>query len=450
MNQWGELRQTLGLSREKFADRVGLTPGAVWRIEAKGKLKPGELERLEALRDAPASAPSPPPEPPQPPTATVAVAAPKSAPQGEVTGTTVLLVDGQLRWSSGVTLTPVLEPPVLNQPELSPYQRFLADGIRRYSNSEIQTFKRCKRKWYLGYYRRLHPITESPVGARAIGDRLHRALRWHYHADPTQRRDVRDALEKIIALDRATLEQHYAPELVPLSLKTKVEQEADLERVMVAGYVEWVAETGADAEFVVTGTEEYVEVEFTEKINGETVMLVGKLDARLRRISDGVRMFLDHKSVGNFEGPTRVLNMNEQMKMYLVIELLLGRTDPDERVGGALFNMLRRCKRTPTAKPPFYQRVEVRHNPVTVDNFTRQLGGVLNQIEATRRALDAGEDHRFVAYPTPSQDCTWSCSFLPLSSLMDDGSYWEAMANSFFEVGDPSAYYVKNTGDAAV
>lgn len=442
--RWAELRAQLGLSREKFAKQAGITPGAMWRIEAKGTFKSGELDKLRtAFPDGEVSGAvavaEPLAQPTLPATVTVNVPVPTVSVTDELDDVAPVVVD--------LPTAPIpSEPAILNTPELTPYQLFEQDGVRRYSNSEIQAFKRCRRKWYLGFYRRYQPKHQSPVGARAIGDRLHRALRWHYHGDPTQRVNASDALEYIIKIDHAVLVKHYAPELIPLALETKFTQEADLERVMITGYLEWLSETGADSEYQFIGSEKYVEVsEFLE--DKSPIKLIARLDAHVRRISDGALMFIDHKSVGNFEGPMRVLNLNEQMLFYLIIERI---SNPDSLVDGAIFNMMRRCKRTPTAKPPFYKRVEVRHNIHTRQNFTTRTLGTIAEIERVRRLLDEGADHRVIAFPTPTQDCTWSCDFLPLESLIDDGSAWEAMANAFYMIGDPSHYYVKGNEQPSV
>lgn len=334
-----------------------------------------------------------------------------------------------------------VEPPIVNQPEQSPWELSLADGCRRYSNSEIQTFKRCRRKWYLAYYRRFQPRVESPVGARAIGDRIHRALRWHYEADVTQRVPVLDALELIIASDFDAVRQQHPSGLVPLSLDTQLKKDADLERIMIAGYIEWLAETGADSDYEFTGSEEYLEADLPEFPN---VKIIARLDARVRRISDGVRLLLDHKSVANFDMPKRTLRLNEQMLTYILIEML--QRDDDSYVEGALYNMLRRVKRTANAKPPFYERVVQRHNRIEITNFLTRLQGTVAEIERVRAELDADPTaHRKFAFPTPGQDCTWACNFLTIDTLMDDGSHWEAMAAQAFHVGDPSYYYVKGT-----
>ena len=53
-------------------------------------------------------------------------------------------------------------------------------GIVRLSNSELQTFKDCRRRWWLSYYRRLKPRSQDMTGALAFGTRIHAALDAHY------------------------------------------------------------------------------------------------------------------------------------------------------------------------------------------------------------------------------------------------------------------------------
>ena len=52
--------------------------------------------------------------------------------------------------------------------------------IIRLSNSELQTFKDCRRRWWLNYYRRLQPKQKDMTGALALGTRIHAALDAHY------------------------------------------------------------------------------------------------------------------------------------------------------------------------------------------------------------------------------------------------------------------------------
>lgn len=469
--RWFELRRSLKMSRESFAARVGLTPGAVWRVEARGRFKPGEEEKLLAAFPDAVAHPFSSPGPAEfggfshkqtlvayDESLRVSPVAHEPAPtyvwssDGDDDDRLVLWLDVQpnipvmlsagavspVSASSSTVAVPVaslepLEPSAV----LTPFQRTQDDGITRISNSEIQTFKRCRRKWWFAYYRRLVPKVTDLSGVAVIGDRVHRALALWYVADVARRVDPRSAIEMIIELDRTVIRDVYLPDEVPLGVETTFRKESDLERIMIEGYVQWLAETGLDSDLQVLGSEQYLEADLPG-VPG--VRLVAKLDARLRRISDGIRMFMDHKTVGDLTGPVRVLPLNEQMLFYLLVESL----QPDaERCAGAIYNMLRRVRRTSAATPPFYRRVEVYHNPVEVENFLVRTRGTVHEILRLREALDLGVDHRFVAYPSPSSDCSWSCRYVSIDGMVDDGSRVEDAIADHFTVGDPTGYYAR-------
>lgn len=420
--RWAAIRRITGLSREKFAQRAEITPSAVWRIEAKGSFKPGELEKLEAaFPGTPSEAAQTPPAAPLPVPVSVQP--------------TVVITP-----STEVLAVPRLEPQVADMPELSPYQRWALDGIYRVSNSEIQAFKQCRRRWLLGYYRKLQPKQESPNGVRQIGNRLHRALRWHYHPDTALRTDVQDALERIIAFDRSLINQDYEHDVTLTELLNRFERESDLERIIVEGYIQWLGETGVDSDLKFVDTERYLEASLPG-FNDE-VRLVAKIDARVRRVSDDLRLFIDHKSLGDFTRSVRILPLDEQMLFYQLVESL--QTSETARCVGAIYNMMRRVKRTATAKPPFYMRVEVHHNAYELANFLTRTQGVVRDMIEIRRRLDDGESHRLAAYPTPGPDCTWKCSYFEIDPMMDDNSRVEDALAAYFTVGDPSGYYVRD------
>lgn len=303
----------------------------------------------------------------------------------------------------------------------------------RVTNSELQAFKRCRRRWYLGYYRQLKLKAEGVTGARSIGTRIHAALQGYYAegADPLA------VLEAGLAQDLAAIPEREA----------EIKKDGDLCRAMLEGYIEWLAETGADADIVVIGTEAEVEVPFTE-VRGQQVTLLGKLDLRVQREQDKARLFLDHKTVGSITAPLQMLPMNEQMLHYHLIEFLklLEETGDEEaateeRTDGGLYNMLRKVKRTKTATPPFYGRHEVRHNIHQLRGYWLRVFGEVSEIVRTKELLDEGTDHRIVCYPSPKQECTWDCDFLPLCPLLDDGSDGEGLIADFYEAGNPFERY---------
>ena len=361
------------------------------------------------------------------------------------------------------TSEPRMEPPTPPSPEelfvltysrvaagvASPTELSLLDNLFRVSNSEVQTFKNCPRRWFLAYYLRLRLRESSATGPRAIGTRVHKALAQWYVPHGTPRVDPRDALERLIVEDwTAVVRENPSVETDDPELTKKFTAEADLQRIMLEGYIQWLAETGDDSLYTVVGSEQYAEVDMPG-VPG--VRMIARLDARVRREHDGARLFLETKTVGEFTTVVRALPMDEQTLWYQLLETL--RPDESERVAGALYNMLRKVKRGVTARPPFYQRAEVLHNAHTVDSFRLRLRGTVSRILDTRQRLDSGADHREVAYPTPTRDCAWRCDFFAICTLLDDGSRADAAIAQFYEPGDPLSYYISGTaaseGDSA-
>lgn len=296
------------------------------------------------------------------------------------------------------------------------------------SNSEIQTFKSCRRKWWLSYYRGQRPKMEKMTGPLRLGTRIHLCLELMYGDD-----------QNPLEVHAALIEEDRAKLLADERDLTELESEAELGRIMLEGYLEWLEETGADSNLEVIGAEKRV----SAMIMGGKVEIKGKLDARVLRRADNVRLFMDHKTCQNFGDLTRMAHMDEQLLMYHLLEAM--QPDEPERCEGGIYNMLRKVKRTASARPPFYERLEVRHNKHTLDAFWRRLHGTVTQMVHTREALDNGGDHMVHAYPTPTRDCTWKCEFFAICPLFDDGSAAETMLEDYYEPTNPYDRYEETT-----
>lgn len=295
----------------------------------------------------------------------------------------------------------------------------------RISNSEIQTFKDCRRRWWFTYYRRLRPKVEEFTGALALGSRIHEALDMYY----SKGIPLLDAHAELVKRDMKVLNDEYRD-------TSNLETEAELGRVMLEGYLEWVEINGIDAELEMISTEEVIE---RPMLDGR-VTLQGKIDMRVRRKIDGARMFRDFKTVGgSFADFGSIAHMNEQVLTYMLLEE--AQNQEGERADGAIFTMLRKVKRGAYAKPPFYDQIEVRHNKFALRSFYERLEGTLEDIMRVRDALDAGESHFRHVYPKPSRDCKWKCQFFAICPLVDDGSAAEAAISDAFVVADPYGYY---------
>lgn len=327
---------------------------------------------------------------------------------------------------------------------------YAGDGVRRISNSEIQAFKRCRRKWWLTWHRGLSPRVERLTGVRDIGNRIHRALQGWYVPDGEPRVDPRDGLERALVDDLTRITRFVGNGDMSPSELDKLEKSASLERAMVEGYVEWLEETGADENLSVIASETYVEAPLYELDAGGSVMIIGKIDTRVRRRNDNVRLFLDHKTVGDFTGPSRIVHMSEQMLHYHLLEWLTT-GENESRCDGAIYNMIRRVKRTGNAVPPFFERLEVRHTRHELESFkTKTIGTIrdmlsveahLNQIRSYTTNTKFTDSHNYTVYPTAGSDCTWACSMFSVCPMFDDGSRAEAMLAQHYVETDPLTYY---------
>lgn len=295
----------------------------------------------------------------------------------------------------------------------------------RISNSEIQTFKDCRRRWWLQYYRRLQPKERKVTGALAMGSRIHEALDMYYSTGTP----LLQAHTELVNVEKEAL-------LTDFKDVAELEKEAEMGHIMLEGYLQWVEENGIDAELEMISTEETMSMPM---FNGE-VELQGKLDMRVRRRGDGVRMFRDFKTVGgSLSEFANLAPMNEQILTYMLLEQ--HKNEGTERSEGGIFTLLKKVRRTAAARPPFYDQLEVRHNVFTLRSFWDRIHGTVADMMRVRTALDEGENPSFHAYPSPSRDCKWKCPFFTVCTLVDDGSAAEQALEAMFETADPYAYY---------
>lgn len=300
------------------------------------------------------------------------------------------------------------------------------------SNSSIQTFKTCKRKFWLEHYRRLRPKAEGKTGALALGSRIHKALELYYNRIGDGM-SVEDADLPGIWLELC--EEDRMAILAGDGVTETFDGEVELGRIMLEGYLEWIEDEGIDSDLEIVSQEETLEAEI---LDGR-VKVVGKIDQRVKRKSDGTRLIRDFKTAAQFADLYKTLPMNEQFQLYMVLEML--KKDEWDRVSGAIVTALKKNKRTASSKPPYYDQIEVQHNIFALRNFYRRLQGVASDIIEFWEKLDAGEDHHIVAYPTPTRDCSWKCPFYAGCGMFDDGSNVEMWLADNFEKKSPFAYY---------
>lgn len=304
-------------------------------------------------------------------------------------------------------------------------------GAYRVSNSEIQTFKDCRRKWYFNYYRRLVPKGKKVSGPLALGTRVHNALEQYYENGTP----LLEAYHEFMEADREIARAEWLD-------MDALESEGEMGRIMLEGYLKWLDEEGIDSDYTIISNEEQLAMPIIPGV----VELQGKLDMRVRRKSDGVRLIRDFKTVGQtFSQYTRTLHLNEQVLTYMLLEAYHNK--PGDRSDGALFTLFKKNKQTARAQGPFYDQVEIQHNEYALKSFWQRLYGTVTDLMAVKKSLDEGVPHQLVAYPRPSNDCGWKCPFFNVCPLMDDGSAAEAAISDQFEVGNPNSRYDEKKGN---
>lgn len=311
------------------------------------------------------------------------------------------------------------------------------------SNSELQTWARCPRKWLIAYYLQYQPADEAPTGSRNGGIRVHTALEgmYGYGLDPV-------AVLGILFAEAIEAHPDYENELLA---------ERELYSTMVEGYVEWLAETGKDADQVVIATE----ADVTVPCPGiEGVLLRARLDQRFRN-GAGLIGFMDYKT-GSFERH-EILELDVQMRFYCLIEYLRMQGQMGNIPTGGQVTTLRRVKRTSTSKPPYYQRDPFWYSPEIMASTLVRVQKLVREILSARQSLDwvYSQDmtvpewqqllditQRSVCRNVPIlTDCSWSCPLASgLCAAMDDGSDWGSILvrSGRYVQADPYAHYSRN------
>lgn len=302
------------------------------------------------------------------------------------------------------------------------------------SNSELQVFKSCKRKWWMSYYRKLQ-TPEKRTGALALGSRVHLALESYYRPNGNEGLAL-GMLQSSIEHDNSVLTA--ASEYEELA---KLDKEAKLARTMVTGYFEWVSETGADSDLLILEAESEIEAEIN--VDGIPILLVGKRDCVGLDQRTGRKFFLDHKTCQSLNDP--LLDLNEQVLMYALLHRM--NTEAVEMPSFAIWNLLRKVLRTARATPPFYAREQIEISDHLLRNFHSRLVGTIRDLLRVRAELDNGTNHRFVCYPTPSSRCSWGCEFRQVCPMLDMDHYAEELLTSQYNEGDPYARYTEEKSE---
>lgn len=307
----------------------------------------------------------------------------------------------------------------------------------RLTNSEMSCFRRCKRKWYLTYYRGLRPKANTEYGSPiSIGNLVHDSLAHYY--DPMIRLDP--VLYAQSQVDEAKTENP--------GYEIEIDKEWKLVEAMLIGYLEWLEDTGSDSDLRLLGSETFVEVNVPEEKSGVEggFSILSKLDAPVEQVSDGAKLALEHKTVASLDQPLQSLKIDTQLLTEHLVRFLdaidkgASSEEAYDQCHGILYNMLRKVKRTAAARPPFYGRETVPHNIHELRNHWLHVIAIAREIIHVQRQLPT-VPHHLIVPPSPGMDCKWSCPFFKICHMFDDNSRVEEAIEAMYDVDDPLKRY---------
>ena len=293
--------------------------------------------------------------------------------------------------------------------------------MRYISNSELETWRECPRKWWLEYVRCLRR-TDPAFGTAYVGTVVHEALDTYYSSSDREEAEARVLADLDTRHDEATYNDSDPREAGAL----------DHARVMLAGYFDWLAEEGVDADWDISGSEETLVMPLSGGVS-----LVGKLDLRVTSRETGFRGAVDHKTTGNLDELERWAPRRNQFKHYL---LLANHQFPGEFDGLAV-NGIKRSKRTARASGPFFSRFTVRFNPQALVTYEKQVRAEVDRLSHTEQMLSLGADHQEVCTPRANSMCHKTCTFSGVCPMFDDGSDPESVLSFEFTQVDPLERY---------
>jgi RecB family exonuclease len=297
------------------------------------------------------------------------------------------------------------------------------------SNSEINTYLDCPRRWYFSYYLGLKKKDDGSEQTTPLtyGTRIHEALEGWYIPDESARVNPREAIRTIYAKEEPLVASAGGD-------MAKYADDRKSSFFLVDYYMDKVEKEGLDYGLNYVAAE----AEYSMQLD-EGIIFRGKMDAVVERESDGSRLVVDHKTYKSPTQAIQVAHLDGQLLGYM----LLYRENNEDRLSGAMLNIFKKVKTTRAAN--IIQREFVRHTELETDNYAKRLRVIANDILKLKNKLDDGYDPYSTAYPHVTVDCTWKCPFLQACGLCDDGSDIEGYLKGNYTKHDVNARYVGGT-----
>lgn len=301
------------------------------------------------------------------------------------------------------------------------------------SYSSLKQYALCPRLGYLGQFLGLQPIEEQRTGALPFGSRVHLALQlWG---------ESKWAISPIHIWKKLMDREFEIAE--ELGWPHQLDKESAMGQIMLEGFMDFLESEGVFASWTVVGVETKLSTVVTIRLDdGQEidVVLRGKLDLLSQRNSDGALFVEDYKTTASLTEDSLQTKLNEsQGPLYTI---LARRQAPEQWVAGFILTMLRKVKRGPTSKPPYYDRHIEPYSEAKLIAAERNIIAEVSQVSSTVDRLERGANPHDVAPYRVSWACK-TCPFKNPCQEMQQGNFvgGERMLRDQYAVGNPLQRY---------
>lgn len=289
----------------------------------------------------------------------------------------------------------------------APKQLYEPRDYNTISWTELSTFARCKRQWYLKYFRGYKLRKDINVESRTVGTLFHQAVA-HYYA-PDKFDEPFQPMFELLATDELDIDTH---DHYDKTLKQST--------MMFENYREWLKYEEEDRFIEVISVEEKLNVPIKTvlpDLNDQysDMKLLGYVDLVGQDSRTGLPFLMEHKttlSSYNHWLASTLLQLKWQVKLYTLMYL-----QEDNRELDVVFNVARRVK-TKKSQPPLFWRYKILFGPKELEHarkvFTQRVTELLEYDELIRTYPD------YESWANPAFHCSF-CDFKPVCSTFDEG-----------------------------
>jgi hypothetical protein len=301
------------------------------------------------------------------------------------------------------------------------------------SYSSLKQWSECPRSGFLGQHLGLRKFEEPRTGAMPFGGRIHTALELFGRSGWV----ISSARiwQKLMDREFEIAEESGWP--------NDLDKESAMGQVMLEGFEDWLEAQGIFSAWTVVGIEKKLSTTITIRLaNGSEidVLMRGKLDLLTQRNSDGALFVEDYKTTSSLTDDSIMAMQSESQGP--IYTMLARRENPEQWVAGFILTMLRKVKRGPTSRPPYYQREVLPYSDAKLDAAMQNVTAQVQRVADIVEKIENGADHRDVAPYKPSWQCK-TCPFRLPCYEMQEGNFdgAERMLLDLYVTDDPLRRY---------